>query len=129
MLRSLLVFFGGALRHSLRPEHVEEDCVKIGLAAPVAAVVAAQYREHLPGLSLSAAAQTVAVNKLVDLEWRFGVTASTDEMAQVGSTFLQLKLVVDKGGEREIVHLELSLPQFYQFLAQMERAQSVMSTL
>jgi hypothetical protein len=31
------------------------------------------------------------------MEWKFGVTAASDEVGQVGSTFLHLKLVVDKG--------------------------------
>lgn len=43
------------------------------------------------------------VNNLVDMEWKFGVTASTDELRQVGSTFLQLKLTIDKGGEARYV--------------------------
>ncbi len=48
------------------------------------------------------------------MEWRFGVTASSSDLDQVGSTFLQLKLVLDKGGLRENVFVELTLPQFYQ---------------
>ena len=34
-----------------------------------------------------------AASPLVDSEWRFGVTASTDEVARVGSTFVHLKVV------------------------------------
>jgi hypothetical protein len=66
------------------------------------------------------------------MEWKFGVTAASDEVGQVGSTFLHLKLVVDKGfsaqatvGESESagggsagkarvledVYMELTLPQ------------------
>ena len=46
---------------------------------------------------------------------QFGVTAATDEVRQVGSTFLQLKLTIDTGGGvREDRLLELSPPQFFQ---------------
>jgi hypothetical protein len=38
--------------------------------------------------------QSVLVNRVVDMDWRFGVTAATSELAQAGSTFLQLKLLV-----------------------------------
>jgi hypothetical protein len=64
------------------------------------------------------------------------VTASTDELSQLGSCFLQLKLVIDRGDKKENVLMgaltsfsfssmcviELSLPQFYQFLAEMQSA-------
>jgi hypothetical protein len=35
------------------------------------------------------------------------VTAANDELAQVGKVFLQLKLVVDRGGHRETVPMGL----------------------
>ena len=51
-------------------------------------------------------------------------------MAQIGSTFLQLKMVVDKGaGVTEDVFMELSLPQFYDFLSQMEKAKTYVDFL
>ena len=51
-------------------------------------------------------------------------------VAQIGSTFLQLKMVVDKGaGVTEDVFMELSLPQFYDFLSQMEKAKTYVDFL
>jgi len=35
----------------------------------------------------------------------FSVTSGSDQMRQVGSTFLQLKLVLDKGDKIENVHM------------------------
>ena len=65
------------------------------------------------------------------MEWRFGVTASTSELKSVGATFLQLKLVLEKrdGGGAGAVHLELTLPQFYEFLGKMEKCQAYMDYL
>lgn len=80
-------------------------------------------------VSQSHLVKTLTVNKLVDMEWKFGVTASSKAVEQVGSTFLQMKFVLDSGGELEDVVVEMSLPQFYQFLAQMERAKSCMDAL
>ncbi len=51
------------------------------------------------------------------------VTAANDEVSQVGKVFLQLKLVVDRAGTRETVPMELTLPQFYAFLHEMQKAQ------
>lgn len=64
-----------------------------------------------------------SANQLVDVSWRFGLTAGNNSVRQVGDSFLQLALQLDRGGsERQTVHVELSLPQFYSFLAELERA-------
>ena len=73
---------------------------------------------------------SIMANQLVDMEWKFGVTAASDELGQVGSTFLHMKLVVDKGnGLREDVFMELTLPQFYEFMADMEKAKTYVDFL
>ncbi len=52
------------------------------------------------------------------------MTSATHELQSVGNTFLQLKLSIDRGGVKGSRHMELTLPQFYQFLMQMEKAKS-----
>jgi COMM domain containing 7 len=37
------------------------------------------------------------------MDWRFGVTASNSELASVGTTFLQLRLVLNRGNKIERV--------------------------
>lgn len=84
------------------------------------------------------------VNKLILPEWRFGITTGNKELREVGNTFLQLKLRLDRGDgiEKEeyigmsdtfqlslkflTTFLELSLPQFYEFVATMEKAKAQM---
>ncbi|WZN67078.1 COMM domain-containing protein [Chloropicon roscoffensis] len=63
--------------------------------------------------------------ELVDFEWRFGVTASTSEVQQVGRTFVHLKLVLEDPtvGDRDVRTIELSVEKFYQLLSQLEQAQ------
>uniref|UniRef100_A0AAY4D1G8 Nucleolar protein 4-like b n=1 Tax=Denticeps clupeoides TaxID=299321 RepID=A0AAY4D1G8_9TELE len=70
--------------------------------------------------------QTLMVNQLVDMEWKFGVTVGTSEIQKLGNIFLQLKLVIRKGNTTENVYMELTLPQFYNFLHEMERAKASM---
>lgn len=77
-------------------------------------------------LSRSVVGQTFMVNQLVDMEWKFGVTAGSSDLKVVGQTFLQLKMVVDRGGTQEDVFMELTLPQFYSFLHEMEKAKSTL---
>ncbi|XP_038866876.1 COMM domain-containing protein 7 isoform X2 [Salvelinus namaycush] len=85
-----------------------------------------QWSLHYPVLSRLAVGQTLMVNQLVDMEWKFGVTVGTSELQKVGNTFLQLKLVIRKGNSTENVYMELTLPQFYNFLHEMERAKASM---
>ncbi len=48
-------------------------------------------------MSKTMMAQTLNVNQVVDLGWKFGVTAANNDVGKVGQSFLQLKLVLDKG--------------------------------
>ena len=62
--------------------------------------------------------------RLVDVDWTFGVTASSSEHAAVGSTYVQVRLAVQRGAALEYVHLELTLEKFYDFLHELERAKA-----
>ena len=62
-------------------------------------------KSHSADVSRAMIAKTLNVNQLIDMSWRFGVTAANSEVSRVGTTFLQLHLVLDKEGERESVHL------------------------
>ena len=78
-------------------------------------------------LARSATVQTMTIKSLQDMEWKFGVTASSEELDSVGSTFLQMKFTLASGSnDDEKVHVEMSLPQFYEFLAKMETAKAEM---
>lgn len=123
-LRGALLFFKGALKSNLTPAYVKEDLIELGLAEDKAEKAEQLWKRHYLDLSRAASEQTLMVNELVDMDWRFGVTSSTSEMFRVGSTFLQLKLVLNKGVTKENVSMELSLPQFYQFLHEMEKAKA-----
>eukprot|EP01080_Neovahlkampfia_damariscottae_P001692 gene1692-461_t len=64
----------------------------------------------------------LSVNSLNDIDWRFGVSVSSSELSEVGATFLQLKLNIN--GKDEFI--ELDLPQFYNFLHEMEKGKSLL---
>ena len=130
LVRGWLHFLKGAIQNNLTPSAVGDDCAAFGLGEAKGAAVAALYKEHFLALSRSMIVQTLSVNELVDMEWKFGVTTATSEAQTVGSTFLQIKLVLDKGaGKQENVFMELSLPQFYAFLHEMEVAKASIETL
>ncbi len=101
----------------------------LSLSAEASGALQAAWEASCGSIASASVRTTVMANELVDMEWKFGVTAASSELAQVGSTFLQLKLVVDKGGAREQVFVELTLPQFYDFLADMEKAKTYVDFL
>jgi hypothetical protein len=68
--------------------------------------------------------QTLQVNPLIDMDWRFGVSIGSSELKQVGSTFLQLKFVT--GDQSKFIELDLN--QFYQFLHEMEKAKVLLDS-
>ncbi|XP_064632931.1 COMM domain-containing protein 7-like [Lineus longissimus] len=125
VIKSLLTIPNSALKKNLSPTHLKEDLVNLGLSEEKASHFSEQYKTNLVALSRSALGQTLMVNQLVDMEWKFGVTAASSELDKVGNTFLQLKLVINKGSNKtENVYMELSLPQFYSFLHEMEKAKA-----
>jgi len=121
--KGVMTFFSEALKKNMSFVHAKEDLVQLGLEETKASLLSDKYKVNFISMSSSMIEKTLTVNELVDMEWKFGVTASSDELNKVGTCFLQLKLVIDRGNkEKENVVIELSLPQFYQFLHQMEKA-------
>ncbi|EGG20379.1 COMM domain-containing protein 7 [Cavenderia fasciculata] len=123
--RNIFYFFKGAVKYHLTPTHVKEDLVNFRLSEEQAENIASKYKLNFIGLSRTFVGNTLTINQVLDMQWRFGVTTASSESKKAGNTFLQLKLVLDQGNDKkEDVHMELSLPQFYQFLRQMEQAKS-----
>ncbi|XP_047397189.1 COMM domain-containing protein 7 isoform X2 [Sciurus carolinensis] len=129
IVKSLLLVPNGALKKGLTAEQVRADFVTLGLSEEKATYFSEKWKQNAPSLAQWAVGQTLTINQLVDMEWKFGVTSGSSELEKVGSIFLQLKLVIKKGNQTENVYLELTLPQFYSFLHEMERARSSMECL
>ncbi|XP_028684148.1 COMM domain-containing protein 7 isoform X12 [Macaca mulatta] len=116
----------GALKKSLTAKQVQADFITLGLSEEKATYFSEKWKQNAPTLAQWAIGQTLMINQLIDMEWKFGVTSGSSELEKVGSIFLQLKLVVKKGNQTENVYIELTLPQFYSFLHEMERVRTSM---
>ena len=102
----------------------------LGLQNDRAALICEKWNANYAAICRSMVGQTFMINQLVDMEWKFGVTAASSEIKKVGNSFLQLKLVVNKGNDvMEDIYMELSLPQFYTFLHEMEKAKANLDLL
>ena len=129
VFKSLISIPNGALKKSLNVSQLKEDLVNLGLSGEKADYFCQQWNNNLASLSKGALGQTLTVNQLVDMEWKFGVTAASSEVDKVGNTFLQLKLVINTGNGTKNTYMELTLPQFYSFLHEMEKAKASLEYL
>lgn len=129
VFKSLLVFLNSALRQNLSPSQLQDDFQNLGLSDTKTNNFCEQWKVNIVNISRSALSQTLMVNQLVDMEWKFGVTAASSEVDKVGNTFLQLKLVINNGTGTSNVYMELTLPQFYSFLHEMSKARASLEFL
>eukprot|EP00698_Gefionella_okellyi_P003018 TRINITY_DN12843_c0_g1_i1.p1 TRINITY_DN12843_c0_g1~~TRINITY_DN12843_c0_g1_i1.p1 ORF type:complete len:200 (-),score=32.94 TRINITY_DN12843_c0_g1_i1:335-910(-) len=129
LAKSLVSVLRVLVRSNATSTTVQETLNSNGLDADKAATVGSMWAQNTTAYSVSQISQTLAVNELLDMEWSFGVTASTSELQQAGVTYLRLKLVLDKGTQKENVYLELPLAQFFQFLHEMEKVKVTLDAL
>eukprot|EP00494_Astrolonche_serrata_P006146 UN06163 len=52
-------------------------------------------------LNTKAALATLSTNKLIDMEWNFGISVSSDSLKHLGNTFLHIKLVIEESGNEK----------------------------
>ncbi|CAK9819706.1 COMM domain-containing protein 7 [Anthophora quadrimaculata] len=62
------------------------------------------------------------ITKILDVSWRFGVTAANSESDNVGRSFVQLKLNLEECGKAKDVFVEMTISEFYQFFHDLEKA-------
>ncbi|XP_073968017.1 COMM domain-containing protein 7 [Bombus fervidus] len=62
------------------------------------------------------------ITKILDISWRFGVTAASNESDNMGKSFLHLKLKLEENGKTRNVFVEMTIGEFYKFLHDLEKA-------
>lgn len=129
LINSFTYFFAEAVKRSMKHTEVLDDLVSLAFEYPAAQSIANVYREHFATLSFAALDATLKVSNLVDMEWKFGVTAGTSDLTETGTCFLQLKLVLEKGGKRNNVLMEITLEQFYSFLSSLQKASAALDVV
>ncbi|KAM7291135.1 COMM domain-containing protein 6 [Ixodes scapularis] len=68
--------------------------------------------------------------KLVDVRWKIGVAAVSDQCKNLNSPFVTFQLTVEDSQNRMDTHiLELTIPEFQKFASTMQELHGIMSTL
>lgn len=130
IVRAALAVLRGSVRANSSPTYLQADLQALGVDAPRAAAVAALWKAALGDIKRAAVGHTLLVNELVDLEWSFGVTAANSELDKVADCYLHLALTLADGaapGHTRRVPMELTLPQFYSLVAELEKARAASS--
>jgi COMM domain len=100
---------------------IEEHCLSTGLSSSRASIICKRWTERQREITSALLSRIISANRLVDMDWSFGVTVASSDANQVGKTYIQLKFVVDEAGECPRTHfVELSVDQFYQLLGALE---------
>ncbi len=114
-----------AINEGCNAERFEKKARDYGYSEEVIEALTKVWVSRAVHVATSLLSRAITNNQLVDMDWIFGVTASSEDCNNVGKTFLQLKLTLHNSSEgTNIVVIELSLDQFYQFLASMEKCKS-----
>eukprot|EP00320_Phaeocystis_rex_P020431 CAMPEP_0119071526 /NCGR_PEP_ID=MMETSP1178-20130426/51292_1 /TAXON_ID=33656 /ORGANISM="unid sp, Strain CCMP2000" /LENGTH=166 /DNA_ID=CAMNT_0007053463 /DNA_START=20 /DNA_END=520 /DNA_ORIENTATION=+ len=119
-----LAVFREAARRGLTADQLEAELCGVGLAEALSAAAGRSWSLQGAEGHRALSASAIDASKLVDAEWTFGVTASSSEHAAVGTTYVQVRLAVAGASGLEYVHMELSLPRFYEFVHDLERAKA-----
>lgn len=106
-------------------DYLRKSAIGFGLTTEVTQLLCGAWGGYTAKIANHLCNKIITKNRLIDLDWSFGVTAASDDCDHVGKTYLQLKLTIDDdaSGAKDIF-LELSLDQFYQFLASLEKCRT-----
>jgi len=121
------IIFYTAISEGYSIKTIEERCKEAGLNHSVSSVVVQAWKEKLVDITSVLLSEATTNRRLIDMDWSFGVTAASDDISNVGKTFLQLKLILERDASTEgcdVIFMELSLEQFYQLLASMEKCKA-----
>lgn len=117
------------LQRNLSGDVLKDELMKFGWSEENATIVSEEWKNSFVILTNNAATNTLIANEIVDFTWKFGVTASSNECKSIGNCFLQLQLTFRQGNKERQQWIEMTLPQFYEFLQQMQSANRIVEQL
>ena len=129
--KHLIVIWQNAIREGWDETRLKAMTESSGLSSAVSVALGKHWKKCSKLVASSGPGRSIEGNEVVDMDWSFGVTAASNDSGNIGKTFLQMRLtLLDKTTENvRNVFLELSLEQFYHFLAQLEGCKTAIDIL
>ena len=87
------------MTHQLNQNDVQTDLVALGLAEDLAGGLATEILNRRQDVGGAMMLNMMRVNPLVDMQWRFGITSSNQDVRHLGNTFLQMVITLDMGNK------------------------------
>lgn len=109
---------------------LKSSCTAVSLNDNITNMILDSWEKKSTVLTKTLLSRTLVSNKLLDMDWSFGVTAASDDADQIGKTYLQVKMKVSSGDKGvNDIFFELTLEQFYTFLAELENCKSFLEVV
>jgi len=111
-----------------KKEVVNKFTSKYGFTAMAASMLGEEYQLQLKPVLSSVFNNGLSLNGFANLDWKLGVSVASKQSMSAPSPFVQLRIGVEKGNSAIEYHaIEMSIPQFYHLLAEMEIAKRHMT--
>lgn len=124
---AVLMLFKLATRKLTPTSALATDLRNLGFSEATTNKVVNLWEEEKRKVWVSAISKNLAASQLVDMEWKFGVTARSWLRSDGGDCFIHLKLVLlDVERKEKTVFMELTLKEFYQLYGELERVKSIL---
>ena len=121
--RGLILFYQECMKEGMTVSQIHARCIELVLDVVLSEAIVETWNKKTVKVAASLVSRTIKANKLIDMDWSFGVTAGSSDALQVGKTYLQLRLTIDEQSHGiRVYFFELSVEQFYSFLASIEAA-------
>lgn len=119
--RSLIVVINSMVKKELSMQQIEADLRMLTMAESVIKQFCKKWCTNITGLQSSLLKSKLQGRRLVDMDWKFGVTAASSELQQVGSCFIQMKLATGtRQGTSSVI--EMNVAGFYDLMHEVEKA-------
>ncbi|XP_039263848.2 COMM domain-containing protein 7-like [Styela clava] len=130
MAKILIIVANAMIKKNLSVVQVESDLKQMNMNDSHINTFCAKWKTDIAKMRFSLLMGSTRGRKMTGLDWKFGVTASSSENKKVGTCFIQMKFTLE-GEDRKIedIEVELSLPQFYDFMHEIEKAKISLESL
>lgn len=102
---TLFYIIRGSLVHQSSDKDLLSDLSKLGVEEKISSVIVSKWQKQKSTIGSVAVINTLKVNQLIDMQWRFGLTSSNSEVSKTRDTFLQMKLTLDMGNAIKEIRL------------------------
>mgnify|MGYP003385802740 CR=1 FL=1 len=81
--RGFIILFEGGMKDGWSATQLHDKCMNMDIDSDKCEVIKAVWSKHSSHMATTLLAKTIAANELVDVDWSFGVTASSSDCDQV----------------------------------------------